>query len=800
MYKKMSSLVLPLIFTLTVGMFLAGCSGTTSTSAAPVQSSKPAASPTIYDPPLKLVGEGEPKKTLTSWLFGLITEGLGEGATVWIGDNTTGRILNDIFGTSENYNAQFAAMTQQLDQIQLQDANITGMLSSLSGQMTAQMSTAINQANALATSQYANNIISLFNTNPMNNGATGAAAYGGNTGYMYFAYTATQLHPTLTNYSTLYRHSNPPKPTYQSYSATTMQHYPSNLASLKIDAATFHNTLKYKADLINSLNQVYYLVVPNMAGNIPILQSYAQALVANYSPIGNYTDAQNAMAYYSMLEQLFSQIISAQIKGNILLAESENYNNSSGALNPQTAIQLGVFQANINTEVAYFKIAVNYLMTNLIDYRKYANYNSESHYMHTQGVAPDDTYMNVFARSSFFCAQLMNGFSAGSGQTDTGLHGSIIVPLNNNAPGTANAANVTLVFTGYSTGSNAPPPQFPITGTPHTNKGRFPYTVWSADGQTYPDNNWTLYEFTADQDVPAGKYRITLADDGNSTTPWYHSTTDFGTVSVLYYDPANPGAGGSPSITTNNTIKFGSFSRRWNWGYNMIAMTKWTPANFNNSGGPNPFNSSKCYTEQYYTGNGTLITKSVCPDMSSDFYPNVSTDNNVFGINYPLQSVAMASVSTQMNFPFTMAALSPLTGTVASPDGATPSARLYYNITGATYLNNFAYDYAYTLNNSTANASPKSITLDSQANALGGTDNTFLDTTNNTITPATNNPAKPPTISPLVINNTYNLTMYAELYSNWWFASSRAANIKLTSDMQVIYDNLYLLPLGQPLN
>lgn len=760
MSRKNSSLFLFLFFALTISMFLPGCSDNSGNSAdhkTTTSGAKP-----FSDPQLKMVGEEEPQ-SLTSWLIKEVTDGLSEGITCFIGDKTTGRVLNGISGHTDDSGAsgQFQQMTAQLDSIQSQVGSISYQIASLSAQIGLNQAQLDTQIGALPLNTSANIITSLFNTNAAASvygytppAGNPDAAYGDSDGYMYFANKARNLSPVAKG-------------------AAGFAAYSTSLSSLKAQAQIFYTTNSIP-NITTNLNSIYNVVCPS-PGTPPILESYASLIIqslktATTDPNGiPYTDAQKAMNGYKLLEQFFAQIVSYQIQGNIIRTELRNY--TGDATNAQT--DLTNFQGYLSDEVNRFEAAVNFLMINMVDYRTPANYASDSAAMHTRGLVQDDVYNMVYARSRFVCAQLLSGNVVANTTPLTtrppaaapainGLHGSIVVPQLYAYQGTSSTSitpgPITLKFTSYSSSSN-----YSSTITvqqPEPIPGQFPYTAWNYSNttytpQSYPDNNWLLYDFSAATDFPAGKYRITLVDGGNSGSPWYHSETDFGKVSVLYYDPQNPGTAGTLAPTGTNTFKFGSFSGRWNWGYNKISMSQWTTPSFVGSNDKNnPYtttNAGKHFTS--YGSPGAPF------GLSVGSFKSTKEDEAEFTQFYEFSVVADTTPSKQ------------------------PS--LYMNITGTAVSSNFKVDYNYSLNEIQPNGSSKTTVLDPFSDSSFGANVSHTDTTQKSQE------------NVLTAGKTYSLDAYAELNSNYIFGGgNRSGAISLISSFQVVYDGT--LPLVTP--
>lgn len=762
--KALASQVLFLFLSLTVGMFLTGCSDShTSQSDNPTTPSISSAKHPFHDPPLKMIGEstggGGLKKALAlegegesgglcSWLIHTLEEGLTEGITHFIGDNTTGSVLNGIkshLGDS-GADAQFVQLSDQLTSIGTQLTAVQHDLKDLLTQLKLATAQILTNEDQIALTGYYANITAAFN--------------GPSSSYMYIAKQAKGA--DLTNTTTV--------------------------ANLQKLATTYNNTYT-TAGMSPNLIGLHDLVVKDK-----ILHAYATQIILLNSPG---TDAMNsadaittAENGYLLLQQKFSEILNYQIQALIIIAELDNYNDPTGAA---TRNDITFFQGYLKEEVAQFLTEVDYLMLNLVDYRNSSNYTNDSGSMYAHGLVHDATYAMVFATSRAFCAQLIgtgtlltDSTGSTSFQPDFGLHGSVVIP-NYYAPvaiptpalptSPVTTRPINLSFTPYTTSSDGARQYIPnstvyVTAQPTPGASQFPYTAWNTNNQSFPDNNWLMYEFTAANDLPAGTYAITLVDSGDANTPWYHNTTDFGTVSVLYYNPSNFSDGGTLvdggtlSPIGPKTFKFSSFSGRWNWGYNSLSMS--------------PMTAWKLPAKNTIQ---TLPSNQVAPVEDNPSFKNAPAGYSYYphtDFSAGVHALGLKMPSTTSNFPIMMYTIE-LPFIVGSlPTGSTGAAQLYYSTAATVNLavsetksNSYAY-YDFNLINNTGKS--KTVSIDNYASSTHSISSTskFNNILNSTLVPGD-----------------YQLSVDAGL-NNWVDSKATTSGaIDLSWNMQIVYTNTY---------
>ena len=775
---NLASRELLLIFFFALCVFLSGC-GDKNDTATLSQASVNADTP--FAPTLRLLGEipsannkslnkklkldaGGVGGGLISWAIHTVVDGLQEGITTGVANATTGRLFDGL-NSGSGTNAQYTAILGQLTNITTQLSSVSAQITALSQSLNLQNDAILNTINNTQLYQIYTPIQTAFNS--------------GSSSYTYIASAAAKSPPiptaTLTGMVSKFT-------TDPNNSNSTMNSHIRGLYNLVINQGVLHTFAKE--------------IIDQNATTLITTQADATTL------------AENA---YTLLQQKFGEILVHQLEAEIIIIEMDNALDPNGVAG-LAAADLQAFYSDIQEEMNAFLQEVNFLMINLVDYRYAAKFTSDTSnmihktgvpafsYMHDYGLASDSTYSMVYATSRIFKAQLLSSIPVSYGiPQDTGFHGYIILPnLYALQPGsssnpvtlgpitvkfkgyTNNPSTNQPVFTGYSTSIKVPRPT-PVSG-------QFPYTAWTnstSPPQSYPDNQWLFYEFTAASDFPAGNYKMYLVDDGKSPSysPWHHTQTYYGNLNVLWYDPTTtvkPGSG-TLSPASSNSYKFGMFAARWDWGYNLLAMNPWnTPAKITKlygsltglSSPPAPVSvGNPCYP-------GTSNYAVLWPWQKLSgfvFYPeatNQTTNNNVIGVHLPQQSKAYFSLATLKQFPFA------LSNTVTPNAMSNTNAQLFYNIVGTGSVNNILYSDEYDIVNTSKNSAPT--VMDYRDMDSSGAQSTVSF-------------SQPGTFA-LIYGNAYNVSANAMLYSNWIFATDRSATIKYSSDMQVVYTGTYQLP------
>ncbi len=313
-------------------------------------------------------------------------------------------------------------------------------------------------------------------------------------------------------------------------------------------------------------------ICPDLSSLNGVLKDYTNKIILDSSQNGNnqnVKDPANTMSTYLLLETYYTQLLTYQFQGATILVNAYNVQDTTG--NQAKSYINGTFKNLLKDEMARYLNTVDYMVINLVDYRDPNTYTQDMAY-YNQGLATDKVYLDVLARSRFFCAQIMEAY-----EDNFGLYGAIVTPYDY-----TNGANITLSFQGPSSFSN--------TIQPQQYAGVYPYTKWVNVQTSSPDNQWLFYDIpSTDPNIPAGTYNVSF------TGPWPHTDNKLGSVSVKYYDPNNPDPNTATlTPTETNTLKFGYFSLKWPWGYQRLCtstMGYWIiPPISDNGDDLNPFN------------------------------------------------------------------------------------------------------------------------------------------------------------------------------------------------------------------
>lgn len=472
----------------------------------------------------------------------------------------------------------------------------------------------------------------------------------------------------------------------------------------------------YSSQMLNDASGMTYALngIATEINNNNLLINYVNTLILNpqpspspsatYTPNPNLNNQSNVMNTYLLLEKYFLMLYSEQLKGLIIYENCDIYNNDpNGSLFKNYMVS--IFKPNFQKEVAAFNEATDYLLQNLVDYRNIDQFNNDNLFI-AQGIAKDSIYYQTLARAHFVSAVLLNSFGGDSG----GLYGNIITPLNYTASGNSLITNPPSPIVNLS-GSPTPSP---MTQKTMSFKSIYPYPSWNTT-TTPPalscDNQWAVFELS-NTSIPAGTYQFTLNDNGSSSTPWNHTLNQLGTASVMYYCPNGDTNKYPPqsSPSSTNTLKFGFFSGRWNFGNEVFSNAPFSywfvskesfqvtwdgmifnldnPGLFDNAGPEGGIYFSKDFATYLYpyTGNTSptyLISKlGSYPDTFSDknhepwftgykiYYPFTASQGSVI----PQPPPSSGTVNTSYIFNATG-------GFIGTQSTSTKDYALYYGIT-----------------------------------------------------------------------------------------------------------------------
>jgi hypothetical protein len=276
------------------------------------------------------------------------------------------------------------------------------------------------------------------------------------------------------------------------------------------------------------------------------LHAYATTLIDLCQ--GKVTDSISAMNAYLLLESYFLTVINYQFQAATVYVNASNFDDRTGysASSFWETHMVGV----IPGEVEVFLENVDYLAANLSEYRTQQRFEHDMPYS-ASGLAPDNLFYNVFARSQF----LANLLNHSLGLTPSIVSGHIMVP-DHYGPNGVVAPDALSVNVGSK----------PLISTSKIHVSEIPYTWWATNYVCTPDNHWRTYRLTSSDTVWAtGPQTVTVAETGQDS-PWTHYVPITGTVTTLFYNPRNPQQH-SATKTDLCTVQFGYFAANWQWGY-----------------------------------------------------------------------------------------------------------------------------------------------------------------------------------------------------------------------------------------
>ncbi len=469
-------------------------------------------------------------------------------------------IANDFIDTDK---PNFNYVTNQLNNINLEMQQLNAGIMTIQLQLIHMQVDMINNMGNEQIQNYVNNINNGFSAGTYNliNFSQNAAYFDPSPGP-----TPTDVLPFQLPTPTISPTSTPTF--YPASSLAVVQGWIPNYSNQMLDDTNYSMPASINgiATQINDqnllINYVNTLILNPQPSGSP---SPSPSPSATYSPNPNLNNQSNVMSAYLLLEKYFLMLYTEQLKGLVIFANCDLYNNDpNGSLFKN--YMNDTFKPEFQKEVAAFNQATDYLVLNLADYRTLDQFNSDNQYL-AQGIAKDTVYYQTLARAHFVSAVLLNSFGGDTG----GLYGNIITPLNYTSSGSSliQAAPSPLV---NLSGSPAPGPMTQATASYNS---IYPYPSWnttSSPPAVSCDNQWAVFELS-NTSIPAGTYTFTLNDKGSSTTPWNHTSNQLGTASVMYYCPNGDTKDYPPqsSPSTTNTLKFGFISGRWNFGNEVFS-------------------------------------------------------------------------------------------------------------------------------------------------------------------------------------------------------------------------------------
>ncbi len=329
---------------------------------------------------------------------------------------------------------------------------------------------------------------------------------------------------------------------------------------------------------------------------------------------GNKPTPEDALMYYSYIEKIYLHATQHMLKGLILkgnfLTWKENnptkfFNYKKNTFNPKIKAQNQLLLDVSSRMVMY--------LTKI----KYSQYKDDMVYV-DYGLAPDNEFIDILARSSFTASVLQN-----DGDTLHPIIGGIIYTpyfYNNNGKGPSKDEIISInCQVDGSSGVNSG-----LTlqcNSQNITKSIIPYTKWTAKDQictASPDNQWLFYNGNYETSNTGGlpeKTSVTIL-----SPPWINNSDISIELKMMWYNPQNPD---SETATTtkqgDNTMQFGFFAARWLWGYQALNQGSF---NTNNS---YTNRSTKLYNT-YYLGTDANVWQKENPayvkDFLSDFQPD----------------------------------------------------------------------------------------------------------------------------------------------------------------------------------
>lgn len=390
----------------------------------------------------------------------------------------------------------------EINMLRAQDSLISADITELVVQLSYSTAEIMNQINNAAAMQYINDIKMRFGNQDHN-------------GLRYYSSAGANYENNVSGYDTVFM------------SGVLQQELSGFIQT--------HVTTTHLDDDFNGLN---LLICPVIPMDSSCLFTFAKMLVSQSAMAVRDTSTWEdfTMNNYLLFENYFFSLLNYQyeaatIKINVL--------KETDTLQMKTYIQNTVIPA-IREEADMFLQAAHYLLVNIADYRSLKRWKNDIAFSGL-AMAPNIDMFHATARAQFRVAELYQILDI----SDQPVYGSIIVPQNycNSSP------FVQVGSSGYL-GPNYPLQYF---------RGIMPYTLWTSSTAVY-DNNWNVYHYN----LPAGgsgAMNITV----NATWAHRSSGPGYGTITPLWYNPANPEE--TSTVQTDSCIiQFASFCLSWQWG------------------------------------------------------------------------------------------------------------------------------------------------------------------------------------------------------------------------------------------
>ncbi|MCX6277317.1 MAG: hypothetical protein NT004_04370 [Bacteroidetes bacterium] len=427
--------------------------------------------------------------------------------------------------------------------------------------------------------------------------------------------TAENIKPYLTDINNMWFANPGAWTSYMDFVAASASYErnPQNADSIKLMTAASANIAQFATNATSKqvwgdLSNVAGLI--NLSGNTGIFSQFAQTLATKAK--GKVLDSSQAMQYYKMLEGYFINILQYQSNAETMIINIDNYLDTTGAT-AKTDYNTK-FAPVIQGEVDAFLYAVDYLVTNISDYRTSARFTYDMGYRNA-GLAPDNVFIHVLARAQLLANMIYDGLGLGYPV----MCGYILTPYNYSNGNSPVMTQFNLSFSNYGQTVTRSVSATPIAS-------QIPYTYWSAGSSARcgADNNWTAFRCgtlgTADGGWHTGQIQVTIPDNGNMYSPWAHWAPIQGYVQTMFYNPADPDQTPTTSSTQSNTMQFGYFSVNWQWGYLYMS-------NFNQEGWQHTDNfTCNLYNTVGFSGKKVPSPQVSTTDKNDELYPHGTAD------------------------------------------------------------------------------------------------------------------------------------------------------------------------------
>jgi hypothetical protein len=333
---------------------------------------------------------------------------------------------------------------------------------------------------------------------------------------------------------------------------------------LKQEADVFYQKYLYGSgnlDMKLQIDQLYDLICPATSLNQGVLFTFTeQCILENWSSKPSFSNPENVLKVYCLLENYFMQILNSQFEA--LLVISNIANKQDHSFNTFKTYYQGDFTNKIKAELDNFMQATNYLLINMVDFRTTDRYDNETTQYRDYGLAPDPNLVSAAARSEF----LYNIINQALGHNPSTTGGCIIVGTNYGNESSGSLNNLTVNIGGLNVTNDA-------NKTSIASQSQFPYASWAGYSPSIvsPDNHYNIYRYSCINQI-SNNSNI----DIKVLNPFWFSNkpTQIGvTVTPLYYNPQYPDKAPSTIRTTTNCVQFAYFSASWFWGTQMLTMS-----------------------------------------------------------------------------------------------------------------------------------------------------------------------------------------------------------------------------------